>query len=118
MQRLEILRQTFEMLRLGGKLQLARAAEVAIDAFLRDQALQRIDGGIERPVEGDRAFLAKLGLGGEIGMGETIVEMPAIAAGGAQPTRSPSRTTTRAPALASWRAAPRPVKPPPMTATS
>ncbi|MND67218.1 hypothetical protein D3C80_586270 [compost metagenome] len=42
-QRVEIPCQTFEMLRLGSELQLAGAAEIAINPLLCDQCFQRVD---------------------------------------------------------------------------
>ena len=43
MDRFKIPRDGIEVFRLGGELQLARSAEIALDALLRDQRLERVD---------------------------------------------------------------------------
>ncbi len=87
MNSLEILRKPFEMLRLRGKLELAGAAEIAVYAFLGDDRFQRVDGSVQRLVEGDRPLLAELLLGREVAVGEAIVEMTTVAAGSAETDR-------------------------------
>src|SRR5207237_5548656 len=52
----------------------------ARDALFRDQRLERIDRSVERAVKRDGSLLAQFSLGGEIAVGQTIVEMPAVPA--------------------------------------
>ncbi len=79
----EVACDRLEMLRLGGELQLAGAAETAVDSLLRDQCLNRVDRVVERLVKRDRPLLAELRFGRQIAMRKSVVEVSAIAAGGA-----------------------------------
>src|SRR5207248_6817863 len=54
---------------------------VAVDAFLRNQRLDGVDGIVQRPIERDCPFLAELGLGRKIAVSEAVVQVPAIAPG-------------------------------------
>ena len=81
--RLEIARDGVEMRRLGGELQLSGAAEVAGDALLRDDRLDRVHGRVEGPVERLCAFFAEGGLRRDIAVGEAVVQMAAVAPGAA-----------------------------------
>ncbi len=78
--RLEIAGNRVEMLRLGGQLQLARAAEIAVDALFCNERLDRVDGIVQRMIERNRTLLAEFGLRAEIAVGEPVVQVPAIAA--------------------------------------
>ena len=82
MQHLEIAGERGDMFRLGGELELAGAPEGAVDPLLRDDPLDRIDGIVEGPVEGDRALAAQRRLRRDEAMRQAVVEVAAIAARG------------------------------------
>jgi len=69
------------MLRLRGKLELAGAAEGAVNRLLRHDPLDGIDSVVEGLVKRDGALLAQRLFRADEAMGHAVVEMAAIAPG-------------------------------------
>ena len=69
------------MLGLGRQLDLADAREAAVDLLLRHQALDRIDPGVEGPIEPVGDVLAELSHQHAVVLGKAVVAHAAVAAG-------------------------------------
>ena len=84
---LEVAGEAFVVGGFRGELELARAAERAVDALLGDDALDRLDARVEGAPERGR-LLGSEGLAGvQEAVGEAVVEVPAVAARGAEAHR-------------------------------
>ena len=100
-----------------GELELARAAERAVDALLGDDALDRLDARVEGAAQRLRLLEAASRACRKL-WARPLLRCPPLRPEAPKPTVSASSTTTRRPSMARRRAAPRPVKPAPITATS
>ena len=75
-------RQRLQVRRARRQLELAASREVAVDRLVADDALHRVDPGVERVVPGARALHPHLGSHLGIVDREPVVDVPAIAPGG------------------------------------
>ena len=80
-------RQLVIVLRFGRELDLADAREAAVDLLFRHQALDRIDPGVEGPVEPVGDFLTELGRERAVVLGEPVIAHAAVPAGRRVPDR-------------------------------
>ena len=78
-------RQLVVVLGLGRELDLADAREAAVDLLFRHQALDRIDSGVEGPIEPVGDFLAEFGRHRAVVLGKAVVAHAAVATGGGVP---------------------------------